>query len=155
MTTDLFGLTLRLVIALAIFSLAWWIAISLIYSRMSGWRQLSKDFRASSKPPGEARHAGPFLSGVQMRSTCDYSSVIHLSAADDALYLSVVFAFRAGHPPLCIPWKQIDVDKAERSRKPIVVLQLGANERIPLQLSERIASRLGILERVPDAPPAD
>jgi len=84
-----------------------------------------------------------------MRFRVNYSSVIRLIAADDALYLSVLFLFRVGHPPLCIPWKEIQFGRTKFFWWRYVVLILGEQERIPMRISERMARKLGILERMP------
>jgi hypothetical protein len=78
-----------------------------------------------------------------------------MTAADDALYLSVLFPFRLGHPPLCIPWKEIKLSRTKRFFRTHVivtevVLTLGNQEKIPMRISERMAKKLGILERIPN-----
>jgi hypothetical protein len=84
-----------------------------------------------------------------MRFRGNYSSVIHLIAAEDALYLSVLFLFRVGHPPLCIPWKEIQFGRTKFFFRRYIVLTLGEQERIPMRISERMARNLGILNRIP------
>jgi hypothetical protein len=81
-----------------------------------------------------------------MRLWGHYSSVIRLVAADDALYLSVLFPFRIGHPPLCIPWTEIQFGKASFFWRTYVELTLGQQERIPMRISPRMARNLGILD---------
>jgi len=70
-------------------------------------------------------------------------------AAEDALYLSASFLCRIGHPPLCIPWQEIRLDRPDFPWRRSVVLTLGNQERIPMRISERMARKLGILERIP------
>jgi hypothetical protein len=92
--------------------------------------------------------AGPFFYGIQMRFRTNYSSVIRISATDDALYLSVVLLFRIGHPPLCIPLNEVTIRETKSLLMRFVVLTLGAQEQIPMRIPERMARNLGILERV-------
>src|SRR5271157_4312108 len=87
--------------------------ICFIISIMSGWFSLSRRFRAQAEPCGETRSAGPFFYTVYMRFWLHYSSVIRVTAAGAALYLSVLFPFRIGHPPLCIPWREIKIGTAK------------------------------------------
>lgn len=90
-------------LGIAIFLVAlWWLSCFLI-ALMSGWFKLSRHFKKESEPYGDIRTAGPFFYVVYMRLWGHYSSVIRLTAASDALYVSVLFPFRAGHPPLRIP----------------------------------------------------
>jgi hypothetical protein len=127
---------------------AWMGLICLLISVLSGWYTLSKRFRAQSEPYGKTKSAGPFFYTVYMRYWVHYSSVIRMTAAEDALYLSVLFLFRIGQPSLCIPWIEIQFGKAKFLWRRYIVLTLGDQERIPMRISERMARKLGILERL-------
>jgi hypothetical protein len=76
--------------------------------------------------------------------------VIRIIAAEDALYFSVLFLFRVGHPPLRIPWTEIKLSRTKRFWRQYVVLTLGEQEHIPMRISERMARNLGILARIPE-----
>jgi hypothetical protein len=132
-----------------LFFVAFWVFISFLTSFISGWYLLSKRFRAQSEPYGVTRSAGPFFSNVYMRYWQHYGGVIRLTAADDALYISAVFLIRIGHPPLCIPWKEIQFGSLKRWWRSYVVLTLGNQEQVPLRIPERMARKLGLLERIP------
>jgi hypothetical protein len=54
-----------------------------------------------------------------------------------------------GHPPLRIPWNEIQFGRAKFLWLKFVVLTLGNEENIPMRISERMARKLGILERLP------
>jgi hypothetical protein len=129
--------------------IAWLCLIFFLVSLISGWYKLSKRFRAQSEPYGVTKSAGPFFYTVYMRFWCHYSSIIRMTAADDALYLSVLFLFRVGQPPLCIPWSEIQFGRTKYFWRPYIVLTLGEQERIPMRISERMARKLGILDRLP------
>lgn len=136
---------------IAIFAVTLWCFVSFVISLFSGWFALSGRFKKQSEPYGEARSAGPFFYSVYTRFWTHYSSVIRIAAAEDALYLSVLFLFRIGHPPLCIPWKEIQLAKAKFLWRQYIVLTLGEQERIPMRISERMARKLGIMDRLPEA----
>lgn len=116
---------------------------------MSGWFTLSRRFKKDSEPCGATKRTGPFFYSVYMRFWGRYSSVIRLIAAENALYLSVLFLFRIGHPPLCIPWSEIKLGQTKFLWRRYVVLTLGHQEHISMRISERMARNLGILDRVP------
>ncbi len=128
----------------AILFLVLWCAVCFLISFMTGWFSLGRRFKRQSDPYGETRTAGPFFYGVYMRFWGHYSSVIRLTAAADALYASVLFPFRPGHPPLRIPWNEIQIGKAKFLWRSYVLLTLGNQERIPMRISERMARNLGI-----------
>lgn len=129
-----------------------WIFISMIIAAMSGWRVLTVAFTKQSEPYGATQTAGPFFNTVYMRFRCQYSGVIRMTAADDALYLSVLGVFRAGHPPLRIPWTEIKISRTSRGWRSVVLLTLGNREGIPMRISERMARKLGIFDRTPTPP---
>jgi hypothetical protein len=123
--------------------------VSYLSSILTGWHQLSKRFLAQSEPYGTTLSAGPFPYTVYTRYWSHYSSVIRFTAADDALYLSVFFLLRVGHPPLRIPWTEITIGRTARFWRQFIILTLGNQERIPMRISERMARKLGILDRLP------
>ena len=128
---------------------AWWTLICFSCSILTGWFKLSNRFSAEQEPSGPVQTAGPFFYSVYMRCWSHYSCIVCLTTAEDALYLSVVFPFRIGHPPLRIPWNEVQVGRTRFCWRPFVALVLGNQERIPLRISERMAGKLGILERLP------
>ena len=127
---------------------AFWCFICFIIGIQSGWFSLSRRFRAQAEPYGQIKSAGPFFYTVYMRFWLHYGSVIRMTATDDALYLSVLFPFRIGQPSLRIPWKEIQIGRTMFLWMRYVVLTLGDQERIPMRISERMARKLGVLERV-------
>ncbi len=129
-----------------VFFAALWSFISIVVSLVGGWHALIARFRAQSEPYGQTRTAGPFFYTVYMRWWGHYSSIIRLAAADDALYLSVLFPYRIGHPPLAIPWREIEFGKTSFFWRTYVELTLGQQEHIPMRISQRMARNLGILD---------
>ena len=132
-----------------VFFITLWCFVCFLISLLTGWFILSRRFKKQSEPYGETRSAGPFGYGVRMRFRTNYGNVIRLTSTADALYLSVFFPFRAGHPPLCVPWKEIQLGRTKFLWLRYVVLTLGNQERIPMRISERMADKLGILDRLP------
>ena len=136
-------------VIIALFIVAvWWVSLSLV-GLITGWSALARRFRRESEPYGDSKTAGPFFYTVYMRYWTHYSSLIRLTAAADALYLSVLFPFRIGHPPLRIPWNEIQFARTKRFFRTYTVLTLGNEEHIPMRIPERMARNLGILDRCP------
>ena len=129
---------------------ALWCAICYLVSFFTGWFALARRFRKQSDPYGEIRSAGPFFYTVYMRFWSHYSSVIRLTAASDALYLSVLTVFRIGHPPLRIPWDEIKLSWTKHFLFTYLMLTLGNEEKVPLRIPLRMARNLGILDRCPE-----
>lgn len=131
-----------------------WVLTCYSSSALTGWYRLSQRFTAEQEPNGPAKSAGPFFYAVYMRWWSHYSCIVRITAAEDALYLSVILPFRAGHPPLRIPWREVQIGRATFFWRRYVELTLGDEERIPLRITEGMAAKLGILERLPDYEPA-
>ena len=137
-------------LGLVLFFTVFWSGISFFISFASGWFALGQRFKRQSEPYGETKTAGPFFYSIYMRWWCRYSSVIRLTAAPDALYASVLFLFRIGHPPLRIPWDEIRFGRTKFFFRTNIVLTLGNAEKIPMCISLRMARNLGILDRCPE-----
>ena len=135
---------------IAIGFIALWCAIGYFVSFFTGWLALARRFKKQSEPYGEIRSAGPFFYTLYMRFWGHYSSVIRLTAAGDALYASVLFLFRIGHPPLRIPWDEIRFGRTKFFFRTYIVLTLGNEEKIPMRIPLRMARNLGILDRCPE-----
>jgi len=138
-----------------VFFASLWILISFGVSFCSGWSALARRFAKKSEPYGETRTAGPFFYTVYMRFWCHYSGVIRLTAASDALYLSAMFLFRVGHPPLQIQWSEIRLSRTRWVLRKYVVLTLGNEEQIRMRISERMARNLGVTDRIPTIAPVE
>ena len=134
----------------AVFFAILWSAVSFLIASLSGWRALAKRFQAQTDPYGEMKSAGPFFYTVYVRFWGHYSSCIRMVATSDALFLSVFFLFRIGHPPLRIPWSEIQFSNTTFFLRPYVVVTLGSEEQIPIRIPLRMARNLGILDRVPN-----
>jgi hypothetical protein len=136
-------------LGIALFCVIGACAVSFLVSFMTGWFALGRRFKRQSDPYGETKTAGPFFYTVYMRLWSHYSSVIRLTAAGDALYVSILFPFRIGHPPLRIPWDEIRFGRTKFFFRTYIVLTLGNEEKIPMRISLRMARNLGILDRSP------
>lgn len=143
------NLPLWALLPLPVYFLAVWCLSSYAISWFSGWHALIGRFRATSEPYGDVLTAGPFFYTVYFRWWSHYGGAIRMTAADDALYLSVIFLIRIGHPPLRIPWNEIEFSRDSAmffsSR---VRVTIGREEQIPMYISDRMARNLGILDRL-------
>jgi hypothetical protein len=128
---------------------AFWCLVCTLIGLVSGWSALSRRFTAQSQPLGEFLQAGPLFYSVYLRFWGHYSSVVRVISATDALYLSVLLPFRPGHPPLRIPWNEITLGRTKFLWQKFIVLTLGNEEQIPLRIPERMALKLGLMERLP------
>jgi hypothetical protein len=87
--------------------IVFWLVISLVISRIGGWAALAKVYRCEDSFEGERWR---FRSG-QMRYAMSYNNCLTIGADRRGIYLFILFLFRAGHPPLFIPWSAITVSE--------------------------------------------
>jgi len=142
------SLALLLFMLLVVLVVGTWCIGTFLGSVGSGWHALSRRFRAEPESRGKWRVISPFSFSVRLRRWADYSSFIRIANEEDALCLGVVFSYRVGHPPLRIPWTEIKIARTTSLWQQFVLLTLGDQERIPMRITERMARKLGILERI-------
>lgn len=112
---------------------AFWCLLSLLISAM-GWMGLVKRYRTGKRGPGPvywleggdigARYRGALVFGIQ----------------PDGLRMSVLFPFRVGHPPLLIPWSDIEaVEEKKVLFGHVVVFRVGKPYGTTMELSGDIS----------------
>jgi hypothetical protein len=127
-----FGFTLVAYVA-AMMTLAQW-----SISRVTGWHRLAERYRFEGEMP-EKRWR--WRSG-RMRWTTRYGNCLNFSADQRGLYMSVVAFFRPFHPPLFIPWNEIEVGEKSLFFIPKREFILGRQARIPLWISTRLGEEI-------------
>lgn len=89
------------------FFIVMWAFLSVLIAHIGGWSQLSEYYRTDQPFSGKIRR---WQSG-SMRWGTNYGNCLNIGANSEGLYLSVMFLFRTGHPPLFIPWEDISVEE--------------------------------------------
>jgi hypothetical protein len=91
------------------FFVGMWCAVSLILSTIGGWRRLAKSYPVRGQPSGRR-----FSMQGGTVGQVNYSACLTIYTSSQGLYLSILFPFRPGHPPLFIPWDAVHNAKARR-----------------------------------------
>ena len=81
-----------------------WVGVCYIISRIGGWTELGTIYRTTNPFPPTRYY---FVSAV-MRASVNYGSCLTVSADLEGIYLKTFFLFRVFHPPLFIPWGDLD-----------------------------------------------
>jgi len=121
------------------FFVVFWCGISLLISFMSGWRELSRIYPATVSPEGKRF----WFQSASMRRGTNYGNCLIVWVNPNGIYLSVLFLFRIGHPPLFIPWP--DVSMRERVFLFFfkqVELRFARCPSIPFVISRRLMNRI-------------
>jgi hypothetical protein len=114
-----------------------WIGIGFLLSWIGGWQALAGRYRATQSFTGER-----FWMKSAAMGGVGYRNSVNLGADSSGLYLAVFPLFRAGHPPLFIPWSDISFSEERRWLLRGVRLQFreapGVSLLIPTNLAKRI-----------------
>lgn len=73
-------------------------------SRVCGWRRLAEAYPSTSEFNCETR---PTSARV---GSCTYNGILNVGASEAGLYLIPALIYRPFHPPLLIPWDDIDAN---------------------------------------------
>ena len=124
---------------------AFWCAVVLLLSYLSGWQALAASYEAKEPPRGTLFSGQSGSVGI-----VSYRNSLTVHAAPDGFFLTVPAIFRIGHKPLFIPWSAV------RNRKPVKILwyeavsfEVGSPRVAELRLPPRIfeARSDGVLAR--------
>jgi len=117
---------------------AMWVGICHVISLVGGWRELSSHYHAEHPFSGELFR----FQSAQMRGRMNYNSCLTVGANVEGLYLSVLFVFRLGHPPLFIPWSDVSGTIEKRRWFSCLRLKFERCPLVPLVISKRLAERI-------------
>lgn len=123
--------------------LAVWAMLLPIVAWFGGWRRLAEEFSAEPGTRGRI-----VLGSAAMRYGAHYGGVILLDCRTTGLVLSVRSLFRLAHPPLLIPWSQVEAEPTKLLWIfPAMRLNLGRDAQVPLifyspEARERVESFL-------------
>jgi hypothetical protein len=113
-----------------------------LIARFGGWRELARRYPADTALRQErwawweGRRGWWGLTSIRLRWFAGYNGCILWRADDEVLHLRIVPPFNLFHPPLAIPWSEMEVEKVTRL---YIRVRLGD---VPLYLSRRIARPL-------------
>ncbi|MDR3763828.1 MAG: hypothetical protein P4M01_06995 [Acidobacteriota bacterium] len=116
------------------------VAVMYTLSRMSGWVLLARRFAANGNFAGETWS----WQSARLRGWCNYNNCLCVGADPMGLYLAVMAPFRLFHPPLYIPWTEIDAQtgKAFLGFYDTVQLRIGREEQVSVRFYGKMVDRL-------------
>jgi hypothetical protein len=83
--------------------IGWFLVVLQLVALIGGWKRLSNRFYAARQPEGEKLRNQSARIGW-----ANYGGCLTVVIAGEGLYLSVWGPFRIGHPPILIPWREIN-----------------------------------------------
>lgn len=117
-----------------------WLFISLFISLLSGWWSLSQNYRFRGKFIGKKF----YMKSLRMRFMSHYNSCVNIGVNSDGLYFSVFPFFRFAHPPLFIPW--YDVQNIEETKDLFIFkfykIRFKQNPGITMTIGKRLGDKI-------------
>lgn len=117
--------------------LAVWLAMGLVISVVGGWSRLAEAYRFGGAFEGEKRG----WQSASLRYYTNYNFSLTIGVGPQGLYLAGPWVFRAGHPPLLIPWTELWVERPAREGASVTLRARRAPD-IPIRISPRLFERL-------------
>jgi hypothetical protein len=113
-----------------------WIGFCFLLSYIGGWSLLAQHYRFHEKFHGYIWSSQSGRIGLLRLNGC-----LNIGANEGGLYLSMLFLFRAGSPPLFIPWKDISVSADRGVTFRYMVLRFSRVPSIELRIRERTGGK--------------
>jgi hypothetical protein len=108
-----------------------WLGTCALLSLMGGWHRLAKKFRATSEIDGEKYRFVSMSLGTGLFPV-RYRNSLFVTVGRSGVALSVLFPFRVLHPPLFIPWSDVETVRPESSwlTNPVALYVRGFDKRL-------------------------
>lgn len=131
-------LIVGLAIAGPLVFVGFWMGVCWLLALLGGWRGLATRYAVDRDPNSMMHSTSGMLRGVS------YNHVLQVGASPSGLELRVMILFRAGHPPLRIPWTDVRVeDERAGLFGSYTKLRLGSNGptlRLPSEVWQVLSS---------------
>ena len=123
--------------SLALIAAASWVLVSLFVSLL-GWSQLAEIYQHTAPFRGRRFR---FQSGG-FRRGAGYNLSLTVGVDQAGLFLSVLPMLRIGHPPLLIPWSEIEVAEVRALLVRRTELRFRGAPRVRFRITPKLAERL-------------
>ncbi len=122
------------------FVVAVWMMVPTLIASIGGWTALAARFRCRAPLNGVR---WKWQSG-QMRWIIGYNNCLTVGCNGEGLYLAMIPLFAFRHPPLLIPWNEIQVSRRRFLWADCVRFELGSGLDIPLLVRQELGEKLKV-----------
>jgi hypothetical protein len=126
--------------------MAGWVTFSILFSALSGWRELARSYRAHHTVQGRRFH----FQSARMKHFTAFRGSLIIRVSEAGLHLSVLPLFRIGMPSLFIPWADVSAVHKHLWFGPVVEYRFRECPQVPFVIARRLANRISATAR--DAP---
>ncbi|MFK7903750.1 MAG: hypothetical protein AB8B69_01430 [Chitinophagales bacterium] len=93
-----------IIIAFLVIFPLFWLGITYLIAKVSGWGTMAKYYHTKSAPEGYTKSMASGRIGW-----ANYSHVLNIVVNKEGLYMGTILPFRLTNPPLFIPWEHIEL----------------------------------------------
>jgi hypothetical protein len=123
------------------YPIALFLGVAAIISYIGGWSALAKQFRLQS-PFNGVRWT---MQSGHMRGIAGYNHCLTVGCNPEGLYMAMTPMFRFRHPPLLVPWHEINVSRRKIIFWDYVRFGLGRELNIPFFVRPKLAQNLRLV----------
>jgi hypothetical protein len=123
------------------YPIALFLGVAAIISCIGGWSALAKQFRLQS-PFNGVRWT---MQSGHMRGIAGYNHCLTVGCNPEGLYMAMTPMFRFRHPPLLVPWHEINVSRRKIIFWDYVRFGLGRELNIPFFVRPKLAQNLRLV----------
>lgn len=120
---------------------ALWVGIFRLLGWVGGWQALARAY-----PPLGIASAGVGetfrMRSVQLRASVNYNGCVTLTAGPSALRLALPRLLSFGHPPIEVPWPELQAETGRSLWIPFVTLRCARAPTIPVRMRRSLAESL-------------
>ena len=80
----------------------WWAFVCWLIAVLDGWQKLANRYEDHQVPDDMHRVSSAKL------AWSGYKNVLKIGSSPRGLHLAVIWLFRPGHRPMCVPWDQVE-----------------------------------------------
>jgi TPR repeat protein len=119
------------------FFIGMWCLVGFSLAQIGGWASLAAEYPTTQPFEGKVFRglAGQF--GVAR-----YSGILNIGANREGLYLSVLFIFRVGHPPLFVRWEDITASVQKGFNHDMVAMEFSKVPGVVMKLRQKDVMKL-------------
>lgn len=128
-------------LATGLLFVALWVGIFQLVARFGGWRELARAYPPlgiSGTGAGETFR----MRSVQLRRGTNYNNCVTLTAGPSVLRLALPWLFAWGHPPIEVPWSEIETEAGRSFFVRLVTLRCARAPSVPVRMRPRLAETL-------------
>lgn len=115
-----------------------WVGMSMLAAHVSGWHLLAQEYRHSGPVPDNMLK----FRTITLRYFCGYNNIASFGVSPAGLRLAVFVLFRVGHPPLLIPWSDIEITDRKILWCRIKAMTARKVPRVPIMIHPDLAEKL-------------